>query len=374
LPDKDDYLDIKIVVLPGDGIGPEVIRAAVAVLESVGERFGQNFQTQEYLIGGCAIDNYGTALPEDTLDACRAADAVLLGAVGGPKWDEPNAKVRPEDGLLGLRKEVGLFANLRPVRATSVSMQISPIRPQRLRGVDLMVVRELTGGIYFGQPRGRKIIGGEVQAVDSMVYTESEVRRIADLAFDLAGQRRNKVTSVDKANVLESSRLWREVVNEVAAHYPHVTLEHNLVDAAAMYLISRPQTFDVILAANLFGDILTDEASVLAGSMGLLPSASLGESRNTQGYPLGLYEPIHGSAPDIAGKNIANPVGAILSAALLLRHSLGFEAEAEIVEDAVEKALSTGNVTIDLAAPGQRTLTTGEVTQFVVKSISDDKE
>ncbi len=374
MPDKDDYVEINIVVLPGDGIGPEVIRAAVAVLDAVGERFGHNFQTQEYLIGGCAIDNYGTALPENTLAACRAADAVLLGAVGGPKWDDPNAKVRPEDGLLGLRKELGLFANLRPVRATSVSMQISPIRPQRLQGVDLMVVRELTGGIYFGQPRGRKIIGDEVQAVDSMVYTKSEVRRIANLAFDLAGQRRNKVTSVDKANVLESSRLWREVVNEVAAHYPHVTLEHNLVDAAAMYLISRPQTFDVILAANLFGDILTDEASVLAGSMGLLPSASLGESRNTQGYPLGLYEPIHGSAPDIAGKNIANPVGAILSAALLLRHSLGFEAEAEIVEDAVEKTLSTGNVTIDLAAPGQRTLTTGEVTQFVVKSISDDEE
>jgi len=374
LPDKDDYVEINIVVLPGDGIGPEVIQAAVAVLDAVGERFDHNFQTQEYLIGGCAIDNYGTALPEDTLAACRTTDAVLLGAVGGPKWDDPNAKVRPEDGLLGLRKELGLFANLRPVKATSVSMQISPIRPQRLQGVDLMVVRELTGGIYFGQPRGRKIIGGEVQAVDSMVYTESEVRRIADLAFDLAGQRRNKVTSVDKANVLESSRLWREVVNEVAAHYPHVTLEHNLVDAAAMYLISRPQTFDVILAANLFGDILTDEASVLAGSMGLLPSASLGESRNTQGYPLGLYEPIHGSAPDIAGKNIANPVGAILSAALLLRYSLGFEAEAEIVEDAVEKALSTGNVTTDLAAPGQRTLTTGEVTQFVVMSISDDKE
>jgi len=374
LPDKDGYVEINIVILPGDGIGPEVSRAAVAVLDAVGERFGHNFQTQEYLIGGCAIDNYGTALPENTLAACRAADAVLLGAVGGPKWDDPNAKVRPEDGLLGLRKELGLFANLRPVRATFVSMQISPIRPQRLQGVDLMVVRELTGGIYFGQPRGRKIIGGEVQAVDSMVYTGSEVRRIADLAFDLAGQRRNKVTSVDKANVLESSRLWREVVNEVAVHYPHVTLEHNLVDAAAMYLISRPQTFDVILAANLFGDILTDEASVLAGSMGLLPSASLGESRNMQGYPLGLYEPIHGSAPDIAGKNIANPVGAILSAALLLRHSLGFEAEAEIVEDAVEKALSTGNVTIDLAAPGQRTFTTGEVTQFVVNSISADKE
>jgi len=374
LPDKDGYVEINIVVLPGDGIGPEVIRAAEAVLDAVGERFSHNFQTQEYLIGGCAIDNFGVALPENTLAACRTADAVLLGAVGGPKWDDPNAKVRPEDGLLGLRKELGLFANLRPVRATSVSMQISPIRPQLLQGVDLIVVRELTGGIYFGQPRGRKIIGGEVQAVDSMVYTESEVRRIADLAFELAGQRRNKVTSVDKANVLESSRLWREVVSEVAADYPHVTLEHNLVDAAAMYLISRPQTFDVILAANLFGDILTDEASVLAGSMGLLPSASLGESRNTQGYPLGLYEPIHGSAPDIAGKNIANPVGAILSAALLLRHSLGFEAEAEVVEDAVEKAVSTGNVTIDLAAPGQHTLTTGEVTQFVVKSISADKE
>jgi len=198
LPDKDGYVVINIVVLPGDGIGPEVIRAAVAVLDAVGERFGRNFQTQEYIIGGCAIDNYGVSLPENTLAACRTADAVLLGAVGGPKWDDPNAKVRPEDGLLGLRKELGLFANLRPVRATSVSMQISPIRPQRLHGVDLMVVRELTGGIYFGQPRGRKIIGGEVQAVDSMVYTESEVRRIADLAFDLAGQRRNKVTSVDE--------------------------------------------------------------------------------------------------------------------------------------------------------------------------------
>lgn len=372
--DKDAYGDLNIIVLPGDGIGPEVIRAAVAVLDAVGERFGHNFKTQEHLIGGCAIDNNGTALPENTLTACRKADAVLLGAVGGPKWDDPNAKVRPEDGLLGLRKELGLFANLRPVRATSVSMQISPIRPQRLQGVDLMVVRELTGGIYFGQPRGRKVIRDEIQAVDSMVYTESEVSRIAYLAFDLASKRRNKVTSVDKANVLESSRLWREVVNEVAAHYPHVTLEHNLVDAAAMYLISRPQTFDVILTSNMFGDILTDEASVLAGSMGLLPSASLGESRNSQGYPLGLYEPIHGSAPDIAGKNIANPVGAILSATLLLRHSLGLEPEAEIVENAVEKALSTGNVTIDLAAPGQRTLTTGEVTQFVVKNISDGEE
>jgi 3-isopropylmalate dehydrogenase len=374
LLDKDAYGDLNIIVLPGDGIGPEVIRAAVAVLDAVGERFGHNFQTQEHLIGGCAIDNNGTALPENTLAACRTADAVLLGAVGGPIWDDPNAKVRPEDGLLGLRKELGLFANLRPVRATAVSMQISPIRPQRLQGVDMMVVRELTGGIYFGQPRGRMVIGDEIQAVDSMVYTESEVSRIAYLAFDLASKRRNKVTSVDKANVLESSRLWREVVNEVAAHYPHVTLEHNLVDAAAIYLISRPQTFDVILTSNMFGDILTDEASVLAGSMGLLPSASLGESRNKQGYPLGLYEPIHGSAPDIAGKNIANPVGAILSAALLLRHSLGLEAEAEIVEDAVEKALSTGNVTIDLAAPGQRTLTTGEVTQFVVKNISDGEE
>jgi 3-isopropylmalate dehydrogenase len=317
----------EITLLPGDGIGPEVLAAGRSVLESIAQSFGHTFEMQEFLIGGCAINTEGTALPEDTLEACRGADAILLGAVGGPEWDDPTAAVRPEQGLLGLRKELGLFANLRPVKPHPALLDASPLRANLLEDVDLLVVRELTGGIYFGEPRERRSVNGEEQAVDTMIYSESEVRRVAHLAFQLARQRQGKVTSVDKANVLE----W-----------------HLLVDAAAMHLLTRPATFDVILTANLFGDILTDEASVLSGSMGNLASASLGESTNSLGQPRGLYEPIHGSAPDIAGKGIANPIGTILSAAMLLRHSLGLENEAQAVEGAVQTAISNGHRTTDL--------------------------
>jgi 3-isopropylmalate dehydrogenase len=338
----------EITLLPGDGIGPEVLYASINILEAVAETFGHTFEMQEFLIGGCAIDARGTALPEDSLTACLNADAVLLGAVGGPKWDDPQAKVRPEQGLLGLRKELGLFANLRPVDPHPALLDASPLRPELLESVDLLVVRELTGGIYFGEPRHRIRLNGEEQAVDTMTYTESEVRRVAHLAFKLARGRRGKVTSVDKANVLECSRLWRQTVTSVAAEYPDVELELLLVDAAAMHLLTRPASFDVILTANLFGDILTDEASVLSGSMGNLASASIGEAKNRLKMPRGVYEPIHGSAPDIAGKGIANPIGMIMSAAMLLRHSLGLDNEAQAIEEAVSTAITNGERTPDL--------------------------
>ncbi len=360
-----------IVLLPGDGIGPEVTGAAVQVLEAIAGSGQHDFQLQEFQIGGCAIDTHGTALPDDTLQACRQADAILLGAVGGPQWDDPTAAVRPEQGLLGLRKALDLFANLRPIRPHPALLEASPLRPERLAGVDLLVVRELTGGIYFGEPRLRRETGGELQAVDTMTYTVSEVSRVTRLAFQLARQRRGKVTSVDKANVLECSRLWRQTVSTIAVEYPEVTLEHLLVDAAAMHLLTRPASFDVILTGNLFGDILTDEASVLSGSMGNLPSASLGEGRNASGLPRGLYEPIHGSAPDIAGQGIANPIGAILSAALLLRHSLGLEAEAGAIEAAVSAALSAGHRTADLAQGDQATLSTREMTGVIVSALEE---
>ena len=338
----------EITLLPGDGIGPEVLAAGKDVLETIAQKFGHTFEMQEFLIGGCAIDAQGTALPEDTLRACQRSDAVLLGAVGGPKWDDPTAPVRPEQGLLGLRKELGLFANLRPVKPHPDLLDASPLRADLLANVDLLVVRELTGGIYFGQPRERRSVNGEEQAVDTMVYSESEVRRVAHLAFKLARGRRGRVTSVDKANVLESSRLWRQTISAMSGDYPDVLLEHLLVDAAAMHLLTRPATFDVMLTANLFGDILTDEASVLSGSMGNLASASLGETKNSFDQPKGLFEPIHGSAPDIAGQGIANPIGTILSAAMLLRHSLGLENEADAVEQAVQTAISNGHRTTDL--------------------------
>lgn len=365
----------KITLLPGDGIGPEVVEAAVGVFTAVSGRFGHTFEYEERLIGGCAIDARGTALPEDTLASCQRADAVLLGAVGGPKWDDPTAAVRPEQGLLGLRKALGLFANLRPVQPDPALLGASPLRPERLAGVDLLVVRELTGGIYFGQPRLRhKVLNEQTgleedEAIDTMTYTESEVRRVAHLAFRLARQRRGKVTSVDKANVLECSRLWRQTVSQVAAEYPDVALEHLLVDAAAMHLLTRPSSFDVILTANLFGDILTDEASVLSGSMGNLPSASLGEATNSLGKARGLYEPIHGSAPDIAGKGIANPIGTILSLALLLEYSLGLVVEAQAIRDSVQHVLSSGYRTADLAQPGQNSLSTSEIGTLIRKQI-----
>lgn len=360
-----------IVTLPGDGIGPEVVEGALQVLNAVAERFGHSFTCEEQLLGGIAIDETGTALPEETKAACEEADAVLLGAVGGPKWDDPTAAVRPEQGLLGLRKVMGLYANLRPVTPHPALRDASPLRPERLEGVDMMILRELTGGVYFGEPRERRQVNGEWQAVDTMVYTEYEIERVAHLAFQMARERRGKVTSVDKANVLECSRLWRQKVVEVAEAYPDVTLEHVLVDAASMHLISRPATFDVMVTANLFGDILTDEASMLTGSMGNLPSASLGEQKNQHGRPRGIYEPIHGSAPDIAGQGIANPIGMILSLAMLLRHSLGLEKEATAVEAAVDRALLKGYRTADLGRDGERVLGTGEMTEVIVDAIGE---
>jgi len=361
----------KITLLPGDGSGPEVLAASRKVLAAVAEAFDHAFEMQEYLIGGCAIDEWGTALPDDSLAACLEADAVLLGAVGGPKWDDPLAKVRPEQGLLGLRKQLGLFANLRPVKPHPALLDASPLRIEILNQVDLVVVRELTGGIYFGEPRHRVQLNGEEQAVDTMTYTESEVRRVAHLAFQLSRERKGKVTSVDKANVLECSRLWRQTVTAVAQQYPDVELELLLVDAAAMHLLTRPSTFDVMLTGNLFGDILTDEASVLSGSMGNLASASIGETRNRLDMPRGLYEPIHGSAPDIAGMGIANPIGMIMSAAMLLRHSLGLEAEARAVESAVNTAIADGERTPDLGGTHTTESITEKIIENLAKSIPD---
>jgi 3-isopropylmalate dehydrogenase len=333
-----------IALTPGDGIGPEVVAEARRTLEAVAARFGHTFSFTEHLLGGCAIDRHGTALPAETLAAAREADAVLLGAVGGPKWDDPQAKVRPEQGLLAIRKELGLYANLRPVRPHPALAALSPLKPERVAGVDFIVVRELTGGLYFGTPKGREQTPDGERAVDTLVYTECEIRRIVRLAFQLAQQRRKLVTSVDKANVLESSRLWRKTASEVAQEFPDVKLEHQLVDSCAMRLITHAPAFDVIVTENMFGDILTDEAAVLAGSLGLLPSASLGAGRR------GLYEPIHGSAPDIAGRGVANPTGTILSAAMLLRHSLGLETEARAIEAAVQSTLEAGQFTADLGA------------------------
>jgi len=364
-------MEANITILPGDGIGPEVVQATTTILKTIGYRFGHTFRLTEKQIGGCAIDAAGNPLPDETLKSCQDADAILLGAVGGPKWDDPSAAVRPEQGLLGLRKSLGLFANLRPVKPDINLLEASPIRSDRLEGVDLLVVRELTGGIYFGEPRLRRSVRGEEVALDTMSYSEGEVRRIAQLAFDLARQRRSKVTSVDKANVLECSRLWRQTVTAVGQDYPDVNLEHILVDAAAMFLLTRPSSFDVILTGNLFGDILTDEASVLSGSMGNLPSASLGESINRFGHPRGMYEPIHGSAPDIAGQGIANPIGTILSAAMMLRYSLGLEKEACGVENAVAAILDDGYRTADLAQEGESAISTAEMTENIVNNLND---
>ena len=328
----------RIAVLPGDGIGPEVIAAALGCLRALATRFGHQFELSELPFGGAAIDLHGEPLPAATLAACRSADAVLLGAIGGPKWSAPEAPVRPETGLLRLRKELGVFANLRPVKVHPALSGASTLKPEVVAGVDLIFVRELTGGIYFGD-KSRDA----TRATDTCVYTAAEIERIVRVAAQLARSRRGRLTSIDKANVLETSRLWRAVTTELMAReFPDVTLEHSLVDAAAMHLIHRPRDFDVLVTENMFGDILTDEAAVLAGSLGLLPSASLGDAR------VGLYEPIHGSAPDIAGRGIANPIGTILSAAMLLRHSLGAGAAAARVESAVDRALADGLRSADL--------------------------
>jgi 3-isopropylmalate dehydrogenase len=359
----------KITLLPGDGIGPEVVAEGVKVLRAVGTNFGHTFEFTEALAGGTAIDQTGNPLPDESLAACHQADAVLLGAVGGPKWSDPKAPVRPEQGLLKLRKELGLFANIRPVKIYPALADASTLKREVVEKVDLVIVRELTGGLYFGQPQGRQDNAQGRAAVDTMYYTEAEIGRLMRASFDLARQRRKRITSVDKANVLASSRLWREVAHEIAAEYPDVEYEDILVDTCSMYLIRRPADFDVIATENMFGDILSDEASMLAGSMGMLPSASLGEKKTSAGGPFGLYEPIHGSAPDIAGKGIANPLATILSVAMLLRTSLGLGREADAVEAAVDAVLAAGHRSPDLAGPGQPTIGTSEMGDLVIEAL-----
>ena len=352
-------MEALITVLPGDGIGPEVLSAGVRVLEAVGNKFGHRFETSSQLIGGAAIDATGEAFPPDTRASCLDSDAILLGAVGGPRWSDPNAPVRPEQGLLALRATLDVFANLRPVQIIPALAAASPIREDRLRDVDIMVVRELTGGIYFGEKTRTAD-----KASDLCTYTRPEIERIVRVAAGLAQGRSGRLCSVDKANVLETSRLWRDVAaSTIASEFSGVALEHMLVDAAAMHLINRPATFDVIVTENMFGDILTDEASMLAGSLGMLPSASLGSSRR------GLYEPIHGSAPDIAGKGIANPCGMIASVALMLRHSLELREEADAIEAAITHVIDAGLRTADLADAGAEAASTAEMTEAIIRQL-----
>ena len=356
-------MQAKIVLLPGDGIGPEIVQQAQRVLESVAAKHGHEFTFESHLMGGCAIDETGSALPDETLAACRTANAILLGAVGGPKWDDPRAKTRPEAGLLAIRKELGLFANLRPVCPHPSMIKASPLRPDIIQGTDILFVRELTGGIYFGDSGRREGPNGE-EAFNEMTYSVPEVERVVRLAGEAAMGRGKKVTSVDKANVLEVSRLWRETAERVIKdEFPEVEYEVVLVDAMAMHLISRPSDFDVVVTGNMFGDILTDEASMLPGSLGLLPSASLGDPGP------GLYEPIHGSAPDIAGKGIANPLATILAAAMLLRHELKLEKEAAVIESAVSNVLEAGHRTADIASGGA-TLSTVDMGEQVLSALA----
>jgi 3-isopropylmalate dehydrogenase len=347
------------MLLPGDGIGPDVVAEGRRVLDAVARAHEHVFEFQERPIGGASIDRHGTALTDEALSACQTCDAVLLGAVGAPKYDDPTSKVRPEQGLLALRKGLGVFANLRPVKVHPALVDASPLKAEKLQGVDLLVVRELTGGLYFGRKTRDELPGGGIKVVDAMEYHDYEIRRILALAFQLARSRRSKVTSVDKANVLDTSRLWRQIATETGAANPDIALDHMLVDTAAMQLVANPARFDVVVTENMFGDILTDEAAVLTGSMGMLPSASLGE-----GGP-GLYEPIHGSAPDIAGQGIANPAGTILSVALLLRHSLKLEREAAAIEQAVDRAITDGCRTRDLGG----TLTTTAMTDEIISRL-----
>lgn len=354
-----------ILVLPGDGIGPEVTAEGVRVLQAVGERFEHVFNFEQDLVGGASIDANGVAVLPETIEKARSSTAVLFGAVGGPKWDIPTADVRPEQGLLALRSGLGLWANLRPVTAIPALLDASSLKREVIEGVDLLVIRELTSGLYFGKPQERRVVDGRREAVDTNYYNEDEIARVAHLGFRTARERRKKLTSVDKANVMASSRLWREVVVEVSKEYPDVELEHVLVDAMTMHLIRRPRDFDVVIADNMFGDIITDEASMLTGSMGMLASASLG-ALGEDGLGLGMYEPIHGSAPDIAGKGVANPLAMVLTTAMLLRHSCGLEEEAQAVEQAVMDVIDAGLRTADIAAPGEATKSTREMAEEVL--------
>ena len=356
-------MEKRIAVLPGDGIGPEIVQGAIDVLKSIGEKFNHQFTFETGRIGGIAIDEDGTPLPEETVTLCKNSDAILLGAVGGPKWDQNPPELRPEKGLLGIRKELNLFANLRPVKVFSSLADSSTLKKEVIDQVDLMIVRELTGGIYFGTPSERRTTAsGEQSAVDTLSYTYTEIERIARKGFELAMVRDKKVTSVDKANVLESSRMWREVVEKVAKDFPEVEYEHMLVDNAAMQLIRNPRQFDVMLTENMFGDILSDEGSMLTGSLGMLPSASL-----TSEGP-GLYEPVHGSAPDIAGQNKANPLATILSTAMMLRYSFNMLDEADIIEQAVDHVLEAGWRTGDIAGENDQVLSTDEMVRKVIEA------
>jgi len=346
-------MQFNLAVLPGDGVGPEVTAEAVKVLRAIGKRFGHTFNLRYGLIGGAAIDESGVALTPQTLKMCRGCDAVLLGAVGGPKWDDPAGKVHPEDGLLALRKELGLFANLRPVNVFPVLVNSTNLKPEVIDGVDFIFIRELTGGLYFGRPKRQWRTSRGRRATDSMTYSEQEIERIMRVGFELAQSRQKKLISVDKANVLESSRLWRQVAMEVANNYPDVALEHMLVDACAMRIIQNPAYFDVLVTENTFGDILTDEASMLAGSMGMLPSASLAGVPQEGVSIFGMYEPIHGSAPRRAGLDMANPIAIILSVAMMLRYSSGLAQEAQVVEAAVDKVLQQGYRTYDIMDEGK---------------------
>ena len=358
-------MNAKIVLLPGDGIGPEVVDEARKVLEKIADKFGHEFSFETHPIGGNAIDDFGDPLPDSTLEACRTADGILLGAVGGPKWDDPSAKTRPEAGLLKIRKELGLFANLRPITTHEFLLDSSPLRREIVEGTDILFVRELTGGIYFGESKLEQNADGSETATSTMVYSTHEVERVVRIAAEAAQKRLGHLTSVDKANVLEASRLWRKVAERVVREeFPDLKYNVVLVDAMAMHLISRPTTFDVVVTGNMFGDILTDEGSMLPGSMGLLPSASLGSNGP------GLYEPIHGSAPDIAGLGVANPLATILATAMMLRHSLSLEKEADTVDAAVDAVLQAGYRTKDLARQNEASIETEEMGQKVVEAIN----
>jgi 3-isopropylmalate dehydrogenase len=362
-------VQFEIAVLAGDGIGPDVTSEAVKVLETIGKQFNHRFNLRQGLVGGAAIDAEGTALSDATLKMCRQADAVLLGAVGGPKWDDPQAKVHPEDGLLALRKELRLFANLRPVKVSPMLVDQTNLKPEVIRGADFVFVRELTGGLYFGRPKRRWRTSRGRRAVDSMSYSEQEIERIVRVGFELARGRRKKLTSVDKANVLESSRLWRQVATEVAKDYPDIALDHMLVDACSMRLIQNPTYFDVIVTENTFGDILTDEASMLAGSMGMLPSASLAGVPKEGVKTFGMYEPIHGSAPRRAGLDMANPIAIILSTAMMLRYSCGMGKEASAIEKAVDEVLNQGYRTYDIMAEGKTRVGTKQMGDLIAGKV-----
>jgi 3-isopropylmalate dehydrogenase len=362
-------VNFNLIVLAGDGVGPEVVNEAIKVLKAVGKRFKHSFKLNNRLVGGAAIDAEGAAVSEETLKLCKKADAVLLGAVGGPKWDDPLAKVRPEDGLLELRKSLGLFANLRPVKVFPMLVDSTNLKPEVIRGVDFIFVRELTGGLYFGQPKKRWQTKEGRMGVDSMLYSDKEIERIVRVGFELAKRRQKKLISVDKANVLESSRLWRQVAIEVSKDYPDITLEHMLVDACSMRIIQNPKYLDVLVTENTFGDILTDEASMLAGSMGMLPSASLAGVPQAGVKIYGLYEPIHGSAPRHAGLNDVNPIATILSVAMMLRYSLALEKEAKAVEKAVEDALNEGYRTYDIMSAGKTKVGTKEMGDVIAGKV-----